>query len=1351
MKKITFLLSALFFAFTVFAQNVAKIGETEYPTLQDAVDAVTADQEIELLADLELAAAVNLNKDVAYTLNLGGKTLEFKNAPTDPYLLELSLGDVAIKNGIILSDKKAIHVTGGKLTLKSDVAIEAVERVLGIYNAGHVVVENGCELATTADEEWGIVIIGSTSAVTGNPRLDFAGKLTALGSESMGISGNGLDKNQPVINILDGAEILANHVAIYQPGNATMTISGGTITGATAVYVKSGNVSINGGKLVGNGAAADYSFNSNGANPTGAALVIDNCNYPSGAVPAVTIADGEFESENAAAVSSYVGNGVAEAEKIVDFIEGGSFDGAEALPAELVKADAEIVLEDAVINVAPASWKTTLTLVDGKAEADKAFEISGEHLIAAISGEIKGENKDNFVWNSTKEVVKFSANAAGTFKAELVLASKGADTVKVALEVVVNAPAPAPAIIVAPTEWKENVELKNGKAEAEHQFSIYGTNLTAALNIQLMGENTCFTWDNAKQLLKFSATAKSVYKDTILVASEGAESKKIAIEITVVDAPVVPVAVTGVTLDKSSASLKVDETLTLVATVAPADAETKTVTWSSSDATIASVANGVVTAKKEGTAVISVKTTDGGFNAFCVVTVTAGDTPTPPTPTPGGDAFTLVTNPATLVAGDEILIVSTSKGKAAATYNSSKNYFAEAEITISEGSITLNENTPVVVFTLGGESGAWTLSVDNQLVGATAAKSLALGSGTTTWAITIDDNNDASIASTDASLGRILHNSQSSRFCNYTSAPNAQMLVPQIYRRSGGTQPTDPVAVTGVTLDKNAAEVEVGQTVKLTATIAPANATNKKVSWSSDKPAIATVADGVVTGVAEGTAVITVTTEDGAKTASATITVKKADTPTPPTPTEVTFTKVTTAPTDWSGQYLLVCEDAAVAFNGKDATNNGVAATISGSTVTVADYANYIVTIAKMDGGYSVKVTDGYIGGKLDNKGAATNGIDFKEEAILNTISLDNGVLNVESNGATIRFNGAADQKRFRYFKNASLTTNTDLVNVALYKASGEVTPPPAWEPDTLSVAAAVLACEEGKTHYVDGVITNISTSAEDIAKYGNLNFTLADINGANAVISCFRLNWKTKDGKFTGNEVAVGDTVRVFGTTSIYTKDDTSTPQVSNGYVVEILGKGNGTPVVPGEQLDVDYVDAAYIVDGSDIYWQLLAAKYPTSETATDYDYPHLYLFVDNTDKTHIAGTFDLYEGSFIVLAAGDTTYFAGGSVEVTCVEAATDQSDPVYSFVVTLVDEAGNEVTYSFEAAVGAWDWANSTEEETAWIDLEDVPGEQAIENVIVDIDINTPMYNIQGMQVDSSARGIIIQNGRKFIIVH
>lgn len=82
------------------------------------------------------------------------------------------------------------------------------------------------------------------------------------------------------------------------------------------------------------------------------------------------------------------------------------------------------------------------------------------------------------------------------------------------------------------------------------------------------------------------------------------------------------------------------------------------------------------------------------------------------------------------------------------------------------------------------------------------------------------------------------------------------------------------VSVTGVTVDPTEWEMEVGETKELTATVAPAEATNKAVTWSSDKESVATVdEDGVVTAVAAGTANITVTTTDGSKTATCAITV----------------------------------------------------------------------------------------------------------------------------------------------------------------------------------------------------------------------------------------------------------------------------------------------------------------------------------------------------------------------------------------------------------------------------------------------------------------------------------------------
>lgn len=94
------------------------------------------------------------------------------------------------------------------------------------------------------------------------------------------------------------------------------------------------------------------------------------------------------------------------------------------------------------------------------------------------------------------------------------------------------------------------------------------------------------------------------------------------------------------------------------------------------------------------------------------------------------------------------------------------------------------------------------------------------------------------------------------------------------------TQAAAPVAVTGVTLDMSTAEVEVGSTVTLTATIAPAAATNKNVSWTTSNSSVATVDNGVVTGVAVGTATITVSTVDGDFTATCDVTVKTPSTPT---------------------------------------------------------------------------------------------------------------------------------------------------------------------------------------------------------------------------------------------------------------------------------------------------------------------------------------------------------------------------------------------------------------------------------------------------------------------------------------
>lgn len=97
-----------------------------------------------------------------------------------------------------------------------------------------------------------------------------------------------------------------------------------------------------------------------------------------------------------------------------------------------------------------------------------------------------------------------------------------------------------------------------------------------------------------------------------------------------------------------------------------------------------------------------------------------------------------------------------------------------------------------------------------------------------------------------------------------------------VVKRTSST-PATSVAVTGVTLDSTSATLTVGDSKTLTAILAPENASDKTVTWSSSVPSVASVDEsGKVTALASGNATITVTTNDGSKTATCEVTVEAA-------------------------------------------------------------------------------------------------------------------------------------------------------------------------------------------------------------------------------------------------------------------------------------------------------------------------------------------------------------------------------------------------------------------------------------------------------------------------------------------
>ena len=161
--------------------------------------------------------------------------------------------------------------------------------------------------------------------------------------------------------------------------------------------------------------------------------------------------------------------------------------------------------------------------------------------------------------------------------------------------------------------------------------------------------------------------------------------------------------------------------------------------------------------------------------------------------------WTKVTDASTLKAGDQVVIACDSKGVVATEITS--QYLSKTAATFADNTISsLPANA--VVFTLGGTTGAWTLANENaQLLGATAVKKVAWGSGTTTWSISIDVDGNATIQNGTSSYGRFLYNNSSPRFTTYTSNASSSMLLPQLYRLEtstggeGGETPDTPVVV----------------------------------------------------------------------------------------------------------------------------------------------------------------------------------------------------------------------------------------------------------------------------------------------------------------------------------------------------------------------------------------------------------------------------------------------------------------------------------------------------------------------------------------------------------------------------
>jgi len=370
-----------------------------------------------------------------------------------------------------------------------------------------------------------------------------------------------------------------------------------------------------------------------------------------------------------------------------------------------------------------------------------------------------------------------------------------------------------------------------------------------------------------------TALAAGTASITVTTADGG---KTATCSVTVQAAEPIVVDVTGVTLNKTEFTLTVGDTEVLSATLTPSDATNKAVTWASGNTAVATVNNGMVIAVAPGTASITVTTADGGKTATCAVTVQAA--------LPNTIAVTGVTLNETalelIVGGTETLAATVAPSNATnknITWTSSDTDVA----TVSTGGLVtaIAGGTATITVTTvnGGKTAVCSVTVTVPVTGVTLNKTtLALSTGgTETLEATIAQSNATNKAVTWVSSKPEVATVSADGLVTAIAAGTVTITVTTADGdKTAECAVTVTVAATGVTLSKSSLTLDVGDEETLTAAVAPANATNKRVTWVSSKPDIVTVTGGRISAVDSGTAVITVTTQDGGKTATCNVRVR---------------------------------------------------------------------------------------------------------------------------------------------------------------------------------------------------------------------------------------------------------------------------------------------------------------------------------------------------------------------------------------------------------------------------------------------------------------------------------------------
>ena len=319
--------------------NVAKIGNTEYETLQEAFNEVTVGGSIELLHDVTVTETLTFNKEYSGSptfLKMNGYTITGDGCRA----LQIVNGHLQIEGNGALEEGKNVITSTGIGIASSVIRVGANNGKQNLSIAHGVTVKTDCS--------YGITVFGGGTEFL---RVEDSKVISTATHnddyDGCAIATLGTDTATPASVTVKGSTVTAEDTnAIYMPSGKLLVDNDATVKGLTGIYAKSGNVQIGDAKIYGTGVAKDYSYYGNGGIPTGDALVLDSCGYPNGA-PTVNYDGAEnayFESTNAKPIGSYATTGNT---KVTGFVNKGTFN--KAIDKDLL-ADGYVCVYNAETN-----------------------------------------------------------------------------------------------------------------------------------------------------------------------------------------------------------------------------------------------------------------------------------------------------------------------------------------------------------------------------------------------------------------------------------------------------------------------------------------------------------------------------------------------------------------------------------------------------------------------------------------------------------------------------------------------------------------------------------------------------------------------------------------------------------------------------------------------------------------------------------------------------------------------------------------------------------------------------------------------------------------------------------------